>query len=130
MTDNSLPIADKKPLQKRYYATIDIYTILILRILEIRFTNRILHSDPRQLGDNQRQIPQNQGFAGFFIFQKNSSGYVTARRSVRGSTFRAEPRRVRRGISRVRNREADRVFRGSWFCGNRGYRHCHGCRGA
>ncbi len=45
MTDNSLPIADKKPLQKRYYATIDIYTILILRILEIRFTNRILHKN-------------------------------------------------------------------------------------
>ncbi|WP_300897666.1 hypothetical protein, partial [uncultured Alistipes sp.] len=31
------------------------------------FESRILHFDPRQLGDNQRQIPQNQGFAGFFL---------------------------------------------------------------
>ncbi len=31
------------------------------------FESRILHFDPRQLGDNQRQIPQNKGFAGFFL---------------------------------------------------------------
>lgn|GEM_PF-6432893 len=43
MTDNSLPIADKKPLQKRYYATFVIFIALIIRILENRFTNRILH---------------------------------------------------------------------------------------
>lgn len=43
MADNSLTIADKKPLQKRYYATINIFITLIIRILENRFTNRILH---------------------------------------------------------------------------------------
>ena len=50
MTDNSLTIADKKPLQKRYCATIGIFITLIIRILEDRFTNSILHE-----GQNVRQ---------------------------------------------------------------------------
>lgn len=50
MADNSLTIADKKPLHKRYYATIDIFTTLIIRVLWNRFTNRILHE-----GQNVRQ---------------------------------------------------------------------------
>jgi len=45
LNDNSLPIANKKPLQKRYYAAIDIFITLIIRILENRFTNRILHNE-------------------------------------------------------------------------------------
>ena len=31
MTDNSQTIADKRPLQKRYYATFDIFITLIIR---------------------------------------------------------------------------------------------------
>ena len=36
------------------------------------FESRILHFDPRQIGDKRRQIPQNQGFAGFsFLFPRH-----------------------------------------------------------
>lgn len=42
-TDNSRIIAVEKSLQKRYYATIDIFITLIIRILESKFTNLSLH---------------------------------------------------------------------------------------
>lgn len=82
MADNSLTIADKKPLQKRYCATIGIFITLIIRILEDRFTNRILHE-----GRNVRQTANK--CLQFFCFREKRGFMRRCRPETKETAFAA-----------------------------------------
>ena len=56
----------------RLHVTARLDTIRQVISMDIGFGDVILHFDPRQIGDKRRQIPQNQGFAGFsFLFLRH-----------------------------------------------------------